>query len=383
MPTPKWRKALDEAAASGQPVSAGGPDEWRLFYPVYTPGSLPHTPEERRRRLAGFFVGQCQLADLPSLAAGTDRDAIKVAVGTGEEERPPALEYVEPVEVGGQHWQIVCTAGPDYPATNHAYSWGVGLAGLAIVVVAAGAIGLMLARQQSLGQLAARRDSELHALADVLATSKMSMRETEARYRQLVDVCPEAILIYRQDQVEFVNPAALAPLGADRADQLMGKSAFELIHPDFHARTRERLRLLIEEGRAAPLLEQQIVRLDGTTVEVEAASAPFRHGTGVAIQAILRDITARKRAEESLRQVEAETHKLALIASRTDNGVILTDADGLVEWVNEGFTRISGYTLDEVRGKSPGSVLQGPATDPDTVAHMREHIAGVRASTSR
>jgi PAS domain S-box-containing protein len=70
-----------------------------------------------------------------------------------------------------------------------------------------------------------------------------------------------------------------------------------------------------------------------------------------------------------------EVEKLALIAARTHNAVILADTDGRIEWVNEGFTRLTEFTLDEVRGKKPGSVLQGPRTDPGTVQHMREALA--------
>lgn len=79
-------------------------------------------------------------------------------------------------------------------------------------------------------------------------------------------------------------------------------------------------------------------------------------------------------ANERLRQQEAETRKLALIAARTDNAVVLTDAAGVTVWVNEGFTRLTGYTLDEVLGKTPGAVLQGPGTDQETGRRMGERI---------
>jgi PAS domain S-box-containing protein len=60
-----------------------------------------------------------------------------------------------------------------------------------------------------------------------------------------------------------------------------------------------------------------------------------------------------------------------MVASLTDNAVILTDAQGRIEWVNEGFTRITEFTLEEARGRKPGSFLQGPETDPATVEVMR------------
>jgi PAS domain S-box-containing protein len=79
------------------------------------------------------------------------------------------------------------------------------------------------------------------------------------------------------------------------------------------------------------------------------------------------DITDRL---ESDRQIE----RLALVARKTDNGVIITDAQGRIDWVNESFTKHTGYTLAEVVAKTPGSVLQGPETDPATVEHIRTRM---------
>lgn len=76
-----------------------------------------------------------------------------------------------------------------------------------------------------------------------------------------------------------------------------------------------------------------------------------------------------------LREQEAEARKLAIVASRTDNSVVVTDAAGLIEWVNDGFVRLTGWTLPEIIGKKPGPVLQGPETDQSTVRYMSEHLA--------
>lgn len=71
---------------------------------------------------------------------------------------------------------------------------------------------------------------------------------------------------------------------------------------------------------------------------------------------------------------QAETKKLALVAKCTDNIVIISDNLGRVEWVNDGFTRITGYTLEEVRGIKPGDVLQGHGTDQKTVETIRRSL---------
>lgn len=87
----------------------------------------------------------------------------------------------------------------------------------------------------------------------------------------------------------------------------------------------------------------------------------------------LADRLALQRAE--LKGKESEARKLALVVSRTENAVVLADAEGRIEWVNEGFERITGWTLGEVAGKKPGSFLQGKGTDPATIAYMRRHLA--------
>ena len=92
-----------------------------------------------------------------------------------------------------------------------------------------------------------------------------------------------------------------------------------------------------------------------------------------------RDVTARERAAEELRRREVESARLAMVASRTSNGVVITDAAGAIAWVNDGFTRMTGFRLDEVAGKRPGAVLQCPGTDPSAVDRMRRAIRAGKA----
>lgn len=69
---------------------------------------------------------------------------------------------------------------------------------------------------------------------------------------------------------------------------------------------------------------------------------------------------------------------LAAIAERTNDGIVVTDAEERVTWVNPAFVRLTGYTLDEVKGCKPGAVLQGPQTDPGTRAAIRQAVAEAR-----
>lgn len=82
---------------------------------------------------------------------------------------------------------------------------------------------------------------------------------------------------------------------------------------------------------------------------------------------LLQDVTDKKNQEQ-------EFERLSLVANNTDNAVIITDAEGLTEYVNEGFIKMTGYQASEIKGKKPGLLLQGPDTDVETVQRIREKI---------
>ncbi|MGI9133044.1 MAG: PAS domain S-box protein, partial [Rhodoferax sp.] len=74
------------------------------------------------------------------------------------------------------------------------------------------------------------------------------------------------------------------------------------------------------------------------------------------------------------KQTEREMRKLALIAQHTDNAIIISDGNGYIEWVNPGYTKITGFDLQESLGKRPGELLQGPLTDQNVVEQLREAV---------
>ncbi len=78
-----------------------------------------------------------------------------------------------------------------------------------------------------------------------------------------------------------------------------------------------------------------------------------------------------ERSNASLRTAAESNALLALVAQNSTNGVIIADAEGRIQWVNAAFTRTTGYSLAEVRGRKPGRVLQGPDTDPAAIRELR------------
>jgi PAS domain S-box-containing protein len=128
-----------------------------------------------------------------------------------------------------------------------------------------------------------------------------ALREKEERYRRLVEMSPEAILVNSETEVIFANNAALRLFGASSPGELTGKSPLALYHPDYHPLLQERIGHLIE-GHSVPLVETRALRLDGTIIDVEVVASPFSEKGVRIIQVLVRDITERKKAEAVLKR---------------------------------------------------------------------------------
>jgi PAS domain S-box-containing protein len=90
--------------------------------------------------------------------------------------------------------------------------------------------------------------------------------------------------------------------------------------------------------------------------------------------ALLSDTQELKAALKSLKELDKKMYDLALIAEHTKDIVIIADAEGRMTWVNAAFTRLTGYSLNECVGQKPGSLLQGPETDPKAAHAMTAAI---------
>lgn len=116
---------------------------------------------------------------------------------------------------------------------------------------------------------------------------------------------------------------------------------------------------------------------DGSLYWVDSTIIPILDSDGN-LQKVLSlrfDITGRK-------QVERQNERLAMIAQKTQNAVVITDAKEQVEWVNEGFTRLTGYTLEDMIGKVPGRVLQGPNSETTSKVQLRKAIRGAEPTVT-
>ncbi len=155
-----------------------------------------------------------------------------------------------------------------------------------------------------------QRVTELNRSATANKLAEEELKKSEDRYRNLVELSPDMIALLNQGKYTYVNPAGIKMLGGSGPGDLIGRSVFEIIHPESLEMARERIKQL-EQGKGVPLLEEKYIRFDGRIVDVEVAAAPIPFQGESMVQVIARDITERKQAEAALRKSEEEAHRLA------------------------------------------------------------------------
>ncbi|HKR13704.1 MAG TPA: PAS domain S-box protein [Pyrinomonadaceae bacterium] len=162
--------------------------------------------------------------------------------------------------------------------------------------------------------------------------SAAALRESEERYRQLVELSPDAIVILREGNFTYINPAALRLWGAADPGQLIGKPLLTVVHPDFHDHVREQVEYIQQFQQPAPLSEQKGIRLDGAVIYVEVTGLPFTAEGKSAVLAVFRDVTEKKQAREALRKAEKRLRTVVgsapLILFATDKNAVFTLCEG-------------------------------------------------------
>jgi PAS domain S-box-containing protein len=124
-----------------------------------------------------------------------------------------------------------------------------------------------------------------------------SLRESEERYRHLVELSPDAIMVHCGGKIQFVNGAAIRMFGAKGAGDLIGTLMIDRIAPEFREIVKNRMRLISELHQGTPPLEERLLRIDGSAMDGEVQGTPFIYQGQPAAQIVIRDISKRKEVE--------------------------------------------------------------------------------------
>ena len=166
-----------------------------------------------------------------------------------------------------------------------------------------------------------------------------SLQESEKRYRTLVEMAPEAVVVHQDGSFVYANCAALGIFGARALDQLKQNSLLDLVHPDEREAVRGRIRQLLD-GEEIPLREYRLRGLNGEEISVEASSTLIDYHGRPSVQIIARDITERKRAEQEresmLKLLDFERQRFETVVQQMPTGLVIAEApSGRVIFQNE------------------------------------------------
>ncbi|HNV46200.1 MAG TPA: PAS domain S-box protein [Spirochaetota bacterium] len=141
------------------------------------------------------------------------------------------------------------------------------------------------------------------------------LRESEARYRRLIDTIPHGIAVHQNGIIVFCNPAGASILGADAPERLIGMPITGILHPDGLESARRRIEAMLSGAEGLYPAEDRYVRLDGRVIDVEVMATSLNYRGSPAVQVVVTDISEKKRAQKELERLYADLERK--VAERT------------------------------------------------------------------
>ncbi|SDR70386.1 PAS domain S-box protein [Opitutus sp. GAS368] len=349
-----------------------------LFLPIYENGAHLDTEEQRATALRGWAYAPIRIDELLADASEVAAVHLDFEVYEGDGTSPDRLLYDEDghvfaqkpgaqekrrfgqaqsLDVYGQRWTLQTSEKPGFlEAGNTLLPWGVLCAGLLISLIATGVTFLLV-------------NSRVRAL-DLADLMTANLRQAEAESSRLALVASRTAnavgLSDAGGRVVWINEGFTRLFGYT-LDECRGRFG-----PGVLRGPKTGVRLLADVAQAAragrPFHGEMLsYTKDQREIWTDFEMQPLRDEAGAVtgFMSIQLDVTARKMAE-------AEARRLALVASRTASLIVLADTEWQIEWVNDSFTRLTGYALDEVRGRRPSTFLAGPLTNRDVLEAMDE-----------
>ena len=203
-----------------------------------------------------------------------------------------------------------------------------------------------------------------------------TLRESEEKYRTLVEYSLQGLNILQgfPPRIVFAN-SSMAEIYGYTVDEFLSLSPDEtgaLVHPEDREFVWERYRDRLSGKKVPPRYEFRVIRKDGTVRWVEVFSSRIEYRREPAVQAVLVDITERKRAEETLRE---QTIRNELILQTAMDGFFIIDVEGKIIKANYGASAISGYSQEEMVGMNIRDIeaLESPQETTEHIERlMRE-----------
>lgn len=188
-------------------------------------------------------------------------------------------------------------------------------------------------------------------LEEEVSVRTSDLRDSEIKYRNLVNNIFEGVAVVQNNKVRFMNPAMASMIGST-IDDVLGKEWTDYAYAEDLAMLAEKHRLRLSGVNVEPQVELRLKHLSGRILTVIANTILINYEGAPAVFTTIRDVT-----EEKAR--EAQLVNLFTAVQHSPSSVIVTGADGKIEYVNPVFEKITGYSKDEVIGIKTNLIKSG------------------------
>jgi diguanylate cyclase (GGDEF)-like protein/PAS domain S-box-containing protein len=180
--------------------------------------------------------------------------------------------------------------------------------------------------------------------------AEQALREAEERYRALIELAPDAVVVSSGGVIEYANPAALRLVRARAPQEVLGRSMETFVQPEHVARYRERLAMLSAGPLATDFEERRLRCLDGSEVVAEVASVSFLERGRLVVQTVVRDVTEQRKVREVLAERE---QRFRDVVEASGEYVWETDAEWRYTYLSARIESVLGYMRAELLGRKP------------------------------
>lgn len=180
---------------------------------------------------------------------------------------------------------------------------------------------------------------------------------TEKNFKDLVHSSPDAIFVYVDEKIVFANKTGLNLFRTDSPEEVIGKEIWQFIPEKSHDSLKKAVDMIINDKKTYISTQDKIIAVNGEVIDIEISSTYFNFNGRHGIQAFMRDISKRKKAEERLRKSEKDYKQ---IFESTGTAIIFIEEDRTISRVNGECEKISGYRKSEVEGKKKWTEFIAP-----------------------